>query len=305
MKKVLVFDGIAQKAIDYLKENNLTVVSNKQSSDSDFLDNQDADAIILMMHQIAEPILNQLNNLKIIARYGVGYDNVNLEDAKSHGVVVTNTPGANATAVAETAVMHMLMAGRYFYQERQSITGESLKPQKGQEITGKTVGIIGFGAIGQKIDELLSGFNVNILAYARHAKTVKNGRMASLEEIYKQSDFIILALPATPETTHMIDETVFKKMKNTAVLVNIARGAVIDEPALINALQDGEIASAGLDVVTEEPATKDNPLLKMPNVFVTPHIAAKSIEAFDSVGLAAAKEVVRVLNNEKPLNQVN
>ena len=304
-QKVLVFDGTAQAAIDYLKGNDLEVVSNPQQTDADFLAAADVDAVILMMHPLTENLLSQMPNLKVIARYGVGYDNVNLADATARDIVVTNTPGANATAVAETAVMHMLMAGRYFYQQRQSITDPTVPNGTGQEVSHKTVGIVGFGAIGQKIDDLLTGFDVEVLAYARHDKPVKNGRMATLDEIYTQSDYIILALPATPETQHMIDAAVFKQMKPNAVLINIARGAVVDEAALITALQTGEIAGAGLDVVAVEPVEPDNVLLTLPNVFVTPHVAAKSIEAFDAVGLAAAQDVVRVLKGESAKNQVN
>ncbi|MBZ6007820.1 phosphoglycerate dehydrogenase [Leuconostoc gelidum subsp. aenigmaticum] len=305
MKKVLVFDDIAETAITYLKANDIEVISNKQDDDNDLIAHSDADGMILMMHPVSEKILSQMPKLKVIARYGVGYDNVNLDDADAHGIIVTNTPGANATAVAETAVMHMLMAGRSFYQQRLSITEDVNNIQIGQEVTNKTVGIIGFGAIGQKIDQLLTGFNVKVLAYARHNKVVKNGRMASLEEIYTQSDFVVLALPATSETNNMIDMTVFKKMKSNAVLVNIGRGTVIDEQALINALKSGEIAGAGLDVVAVEPISEDNELLSLPNVFVTPHVAAKSREAFDTVGLTAAEEVVRVLNGKAPRYQVN
>ena len=305
MKKVLVFDEIAETAITYLKANGIEVISNKQNDDNDLIAHSDADGMILMMHPVSEKIMSQMPNLKVIARYGVGFDNVNLDDANAHNIIVTNTPGANATAVAETAMMHMLMAGRSFYQQRLSITEDVNNIQIGQEVTNKTVGIIGFGAIGQKIDQLLTGFNVKVLAYARHNKVVKNGRMASLEEIYTQSDFVVLALPATSETNNMIDMAVFKKMKSNAVLVNIGRGTVIDELALINALKSGEIAGAGLDVVAVEPISEDNELLSLPNVFVTPHVAAKSREAFDTVGLTAAEEVVRVLNGQAPRYQVN
>ncbi|MEX0380216.1 phosphoglycerate dehydrogenase [Leuconostoc sp. MS02] len=305
MKKVLVFDGIAQTAITYLESNGIEVISNQQHDDNDFITHSDADGMILMMHPISEKIIAQMPKLKVIARYGVGYDNVNLDDANAHDIVVTNTPGANATAVAETAIMHMLMAGRLFYQQRLSITEDVNEVKIGQEITNKTVGIIGFGAIGQKIDQLLTGFNVNVLAYARHNKVVKNGRMASLEEIYTQSDFVVMALPATSETNNMINATVFKKMKSNAVLVNIGRGTVIDEQALVNALKSGEIAGAGLDVVAIEPISEENELLSLPNVFVTPHVAAKSREAFDTVGLTAAEEIVRVLNDQKPFFKVN
>lgn len=310
MKKILVFNGISQKVIDYLEGAHFEVVINSQDTDEDFTQyGEDLYGIIVMMHKIDEKIIQKLPNLKIIARFGVGYDNVNLDDATKYGVTVTNAPGANAVSVAETAVMHMLMAGRLFYQYHQKMIGQAdndfLAQYRGQEITGKTVGIIGFGNIGQTIAQLLSGFNVNILAYARHDRDVPNGRMASLDEIYQQADFIVLALPATANTVGMVNQDAFDQMKSNTVLVNIARGSVIDEPALVEALKAHKIAGAGLDVTVQEPLPADSELLQLPNVFVTPHIAANSKEAHENVGLYAAEEIVRLLTGKEVRSQVN
>ena len=309
MKKVLVANLTAKKAVKYLEEKGFEVIISDQASDDDFLSHTDVDGILIMMHPFGESLMAKMPNLKVIARHGVGYDNVDLAAAAKHDIVVTNTPGANATAVAETAIMHMLMAGRLYYQRRELLTdttnADYLAAHNGQEISGKTVGIIGFGHIGQNIDRLLTGFDVNVLAYARHSHEVVNGRMATLDEIYEQSDFIVTALPATPETTHMINADVFSKMKSSAVLVNIGRGALIDEAALIDALKNDVIAGAGLDVVENEPISVDNPLLQLPNAFVTPHVAMISQEAMDNVAIKAAEDIVRVLSGEQPRFPVN
>ncbi|MBZ1515655.1 phosphoglycerate dehydrogenase [Leuconostoc mesenteroides] len=309
MKKVLVANMTSQKAVDYLESKGYQVIKNDQASDDDFLEHADVDGILIMMHPFGESLMSKMPNLKVVARHGVGYDNVDLDAASAHDIVVTNTPGANATAVAETAMMHILMAGRLFYQRRQAITDNAnkryLAAHHGQELTGKTVGLIGYGHIGQEINRMLTGFNVKVLAYARHQHEVTNGHMATLDEIYEQADFVVTALPATPETKHMINASVFRKMKKSAVLVNIGRGELVDERALVEALTNEEIAGAGVDVVEKEPITAENPLLHLPNAFVTPHVAMISKEAMDNVALKAAEDIVRVLEGERAVFQVN
>lgn len=309
MTKVLVFDGIADLAVSTLKAAGIEVVSSPQASDQDFTDSADIEGMILMMHPITGAIMDQLPNLKIIARFGVGYDNVDLDAARQRGIVVTNTPGANATAVAETAVTLMLMAGRLFATRHDAISNPTVKKylhgRPGVQVTGKTIGILGFGHIGQKIAHLLTGFDVSVLVYARHDHEVPNGRMATLDEIYEKADYVVSALPGIPATQHLIDAGAFAAMKSSAVLVNVGRGSVVDEPALVDALKHGAIAAAGLDVVSTEPIQTDNPLLSLPNAFITPHVASTSREALDEVGLAAAQTVLNVLNGQTVNNQVN
>ncbi|MDD9138763.1 phosphoglycerate dehydrogenase [Fructobacillus sp. CRL 2054] len=308
-EKVLVFDGIDQHAIDIMENAGYEVISNPQASDKDFAGSNDIVGILLMMYPIDGAIMDRYPNLKVIARHGVGYDNVDLEAAKERNIVVSNTPGANATAVAETAVTLMMMAGRLFDTDKRGITDERAKSyaksHRGVEVSGKTVGILGFGHIGRTIAELLVGFGVNILAYARHDKDVPNGRMASLDEIFEQSDFVVSTLPATPATTKMVGETAFKKMKQSAVLVNVGRGPVVDEKALIIALKAGEIAAAGLDVVEQEPISPDNELLALENTYVLPHVAGNSQEAFQTIGETAAKDILSVVTGKGSQNQVN
>ena len=308
-KKILVFDGVNEHAVKALEAEGYQVVSNPQASDKDFAGDPDVVGFLLMMYPITAEIMDRYPNLKIIARHGVGYDNVDLAAAKERGIVVTNTPGANATAVAETAVALMLMAGRLFDTDKRGITDPKAKAyaaaHPGVQVSDKVVGILGFGHIGRTVAELLTGFGVKVLAYARHDKDVPNGRMASLDEIFEQSDFVVSTLPATPQTTKMVGETAFKKMKQTAVLVNVGRGPVVDEAALLIALKAGEIAAAGLDVVEKEPISPDNELLSLENTYVLPHIAGNSREAKKEIAEKAAQNIIDVLDGKKSKDQVN
>lgn len=291
-----------------LSQQGFEVIESNQSTPTHFIENMDVDAVLLMAVPFDAKIISKMSNLKIIARHGVGYDNVDLVAATQHGIIVTNTPGANATAVTETALMFLLMSGRQFYLKHETINAdrqrELLPTLFGYELSNKTVGLIGYGNIGQKIAQLLNGFNVKLLVYAKHSHVVENGRMAELEEIYQQADFLILALPATSETIHMINHDTLAMMKKSVILVNVGRGQLIDEKALYVALKNDHIFAAGLDVIENEPVNAQNPLYKLPNVFLT-HTATHSQEAKVNVSLEAAKEITRVLKGEQPKHPVN
>ncbi|MBS9338885.1 phosphoglycerate dehydrogenase [Fructobacillus sp. M2-14] len=308
-EKVLVFNGISDVAVTKLKEAGYEVEENPQKTADDFAADDSVVGMILMMAPIDGAVMDRFPNLKVIARHGVGYDNVDLQAAKDRGIIVANTPGANATAVAETAVTLMMMAGRLFDTDKRGITDKKAAAyateHRGMQVSKKTVGILGFGHIGKTIAQLLSGFGVEVLAYARHDKDVPNGRMASLDEIFEKADYVVSTLPATDSTTKMIDAAAFDKMKDSAVLVNVGRGPVVDEAALIDALKAGKIAAAGLDVVEVEPISPDNELLSLENTYVLPHVAGGSIEAGKAIASTAADDVLSVLSGKGPLNQVN
>lgn len=308
-KKILVFNGVNDSAIKELQAAGYEVVANAQTSDQDFAPDPDVVGILLMMFKIDGAVMDRFPNLKVIARHGVGYDNVDLAAAKERGIVVANTPGANATAVAETAVALMLMAGRLYDTDKRGITDEKAKAyastHPGMQVSNKVVGILGFGHIGRTVAELLTGFGVEVLAYARHDKDVPNGRMASLDEIFEKADFVVSTLPATEKTTKLVNEAAFKKMKQTAVLVNVGRGPVVDEAALIIALKAGEIAGAGLDVVEKEPISPSNELLSLENTYVLPHVAGGSREAKKAIAKTAAENILDVLAGKGTKNQVN
>ncbi|MFT9416669.1 phosphoglycerate dehydrogenase [Leuconostoc falkenbergense] len=309
MKKVLVASQADEIAKTFLIQQGFQVLENNQETDNCFDENPEVEAVLLMPIKFDDNTMNKMPNLKIIARHGVGYDNVSLSAATQRGIVVTNTPGANASSVAETALMFLLMSGRQFASKLINSNTKSLALSTGNsfgyELSHKIVGIIGYGNIGRKIARLLSGFNVKILVNARHKYVIDNGEMASLAEIYEKADYIVLALPATPETTHMINAATLKLMKKNAVLINVGRGQLIDEDALYSALISNQIFGAGLDVTENEPVSAQNPLYSLPNVFLTPHVAGQSREAKENVALEAAKEITRVLNGSQPKHQVN
>jgi len=254
MKKVLVATQVVPVAKN-LSQQGFEVIESDQSTPTHFIENMDVDAVLLMAVPFDAKIISKISNLKNIARHGVGYDNVDLVAATQHGIIVTNTPGANATAVTETALMFLLMSGRQFYLKHETINAdrqrEVLPTLFGYELSNKTVGLIGYGNIGQKIAQLL------------------NGRIAELKEIYQQADFLILALPATSETIHMINHDTLAMMKKSVILVNVGRGQLIDEKALYVALKNDHIFAAGLDVIENDPVNAQNPLYKLPNVFLT------------------------------------
>lgn len=309
MKKVLVASQVDEIAKTFLIQQGFQVLENNQETDNCFDENPEVEAVLLMPIKFDDNTMNKMPNLKIIARHGVGYDNVSLSAATQRGIVVTNTPGANASSVAETVLMFLLMSGRQFASKLINSNTKSLALSTGNsfgyELSHKIVGIIGYGNIGRKIARLLSGFNVKILVNARHKYVIDNGEMASLVEIYEKADYIVLALPATHETTHMINSATLKLMKKNAVLINVGRGQLIDEDALYSALISNQIFGAGLDVTENEPVSAQNPLYSLPNVFLTPHVAGQSREAKENVALEAAKEITRVLNGSQPKHQVN
>lgn len=271
------------------------------------IENVDA-LIITSQHHITRKIIEGAKKLKVIVKYGSkpGIDNVNLTAATEKGIAVCYTPGANSDSVAEHSISLILAL-----LKRLCITSFQLRQGKwreksllGYEFLGKTVGIIGLGNIGCKVAEKIRGFEVKLLAYdpyvsEEHAKQV-GVRLTDLKTLLKESDIITIHAALTEETTHLIGEEELKLIKKSAFIVNSARGAIVDEKALIKALKEGRIAGAALDVFEEEPPKPDNPLLEMDNVIVTPHFASCTHEAYKREAFMAVEEVLRVLQGKKP-----
>ena len=247
--------------------------------------------------------------LKVLSRFGVGYDRVDLKAATKYGVVITNTPGANSTSVSELAITLMLALTRDLCFLHQGMKNGVWKQKSTFEFSGKTVGIIGLGEIGKNLVRKISGFKVKILAYdivkdidfaeKFHVNYVK------FNELLKNSDYVTLHVPIIPATKKMISVKELRLMKKNAFLINTARGALIDELALIEALQNKVIAGAGLDVFEHKPLEKDNLLRNLDNVILTPHIAATTKEAIENMAIAAAENVITVLNHKKPNSILN
>jgi len=247
--------------------------------------------------------------LKVLSRFGVGYDHVDLKAATKYGVVVTNTPGANAASVSELAITLMLALTRNLCFLHQEIRKGEWNQKSTFEFGGKTVGIVGLGEIGKVLVQKISGFKVKILAYdiERNVEFASKYHVnyVKLDELLKNSDYVTLHVPLIPATKKMISEKELKLMKKGAFLINTARGPLVDECALIEALQKKEIAGAGLDVFENEPLEKDSLLHNLDNIIITPHIAATTKEASENMAIAAAENIISILNYKKPNSILN
>ena len=236
-------------------------------------------------------------NLKIIARAGVGLDNVDVPAATAAGVLVVNAPTSNIVSAAELAVSLLLAVARNVVPANLALKNGRWKRSQfgGVELQGKTVGIIGMGKIGMLVAQRLAGFEMKFVAYDPYVKTAPSGgpeiKMVALDELLAESDFVTIHIPRTPETAGLINAATLAKMKPTAFVINAARGGVLDEGALFDALKSGAIAGAGLDVYATEPCT-DSPLFGLDNVVATPHLGASTEEAQEKAGVAVAESVV-------------
>lgn len=263
------------------------------------------DGYIAGLDDIDVDALRSADRLKVIARYGVGVDNVDLSAAKERGIVVTNTPGANSVSVAELALGLMLALARQIPEAVEAVHQGKWPRYPGISLEGKTIGILGLGAIGKQLARRLAGFDCKILAFDPFADSAfakdHQIELAPMEEVIKQADFVSLHLPLLPETRGLVDETFLKGMKKGSFLINTSRGETVDENALLKAIQSGHIKGAGLDAFTIEPPDPENPLLALPQVIATPHLGAQTDGATSNMGWLAMRDCLAVLRNEKPV----
>ncbi len=243
-----------------------------------------ADAGMIDVEPYDERIFGRMNDrCKLLVRFGVGYDKVDLNAASSHGIRVARTTGANKTGVADMAIMMMLAAGRQVMLNRKTVESGIWVKNIGSELIGKKVGILGFGSIGITLAKLLTGFDCEVVAYDvcrnEEAARTYHVRFTDLEEIFTTCDAISIHLPYSKETDHLIDVGVFEKMKRNAIIVCTARGNIIDEDALYDALVNRKIAAAGLDVYAIEPLPEDSKLIGLDNIILTPHVSSQTYES--------------------------
>ncbi|NQX12902.1 phosphoglycerate dehydrogenase [Microbacteriaceae bacterium VKM Ac-2855] len=270
-----------------------------------------ADAILVRSAtQVDAEAIAAAPQLKVIARAGVGLDNVDIKAATTAGVMVVNAPTSNIISAAELTVGHILSLARHIPPAHAALAQGQWKRSKytGTELYEKTIGIIGLGRIGALITARMQAFGTKVVAYDPYVTSARAQQLGvtllSLDELLAQSDFITIHMPKTPETTGMISTAQLKLMKPTAYIVNVARGGLIDESALHDALVAGEIAGAGLDVFVSEPP-KESPLLALENVIVTPHLGASTDEAQEKAGVSVAKSVRLALAGELVPDAVN
>ncbi|MEM3545599.1 MAG: glyoxylate reductase [Candidatus Bathyarchaeia archaeon] len=272
--------------------------------------------LCLLTDSIDSEVISAALDLRVISTYSVGYDHIDVEEATRRGIYVTNTPGVLTDAVADFTWALLLGAARRIVEADNYVRSGRWKiawsPMLllGCSVYGKTLGIIGLGRIGMAVAERAKGFNMKVMYYdvQRPPLDVEkrlNVEYKSLEELLRESDFVTIHVPLTKETYHLISERELRLMKKSAFLINTARGAVVDTRALARALGEGWIAGAALDVFEKEPIEEDNPLLKLSNIVLAPHIASATVEARSKMAEIAALNIVSVLRGEMPPYLVN
>src|SRR5579862_1812550 len=301
--KIVIAEKISASALSQLKEPGWVVLTAEQLDGKLSAELESADALIVRSAVQADAsLLSKAKRLRVIGRAGVGVDNIDLDAATRRGIAVMNTPGANAVAVAEQTMGMMLGMARHLCRADSLMHAGKWekKSLQGTELRGKTLGIAGLGRIGMEVARRARAFGMDVVGhdpFVSVAVAKEQGiRLASLDDLYGAADYITLHVGLTPQTTGMINAAAIKKMKKGVRLLNCARGELVNEADLAQALKDGYVAAAALDVFTEEPL-KESPLQKMENVILTPHIGGATAEAQEAVGVQIAQQVREYLKH--------
>lgn len=272
-----------------------------------------ADGVLsLLSERYTGDVLDRYPQIKVLSNFGVGYDNIDVAAATARGVAVCNTPGVLTDATAEIAWALLMAAARRVPEAIDFVKAgqwETWGPTSmlGQPVVGATIGIVGYGRIGQSVARMARGFGMRVLAWDRSPATKPQDgvEFVSLSELLAEADYVSVHVPYSESTHHLIDADALAAMKSTAILVNTARGGVVDQDALVEALQNDTIWAAGLDVTTPEPLASDHPLVQMTNCVVLPHIGSATITARDAMSMLAAQNLIAVLRGEMPPHIVN
>lgn len=275
---------------------------------------EDVDAcFITLSEKIDATCLEHAKHVKVIANMAVGFDNIDVKLAQEKGIVVTNTPEVLTETTAELGFTLMLTVARRIVEAEKYVQDGEWKSWgpyllSGKDVHGSTVGIYGMGDIGKSFARRLQGFNTTILYHnrSRHedAETELNASYVSFDTLLADSDFVVCTAPLTPETENKFNKDAFSKMKNDAIFINVGRGAIVDEDALIDALDNHEIGGCGLDVLREEPIKLDHPLLKMENAVILPHIGSASVATRDRMIQLCVDNIAAILKGAKPLTPI-
>ncbi len=310
--KVLITEKLADRGVELLREE-FEVDVLLGLSPEELLEKIGAydGLIIRSATRVTAEVIEAAPNLKAIGRAGIGVDNIDLEAATKRGILVANAPESNTVAAAEHTLGLMLAAARRIPAADATLRAGEWKRSafKGVEVAEKTLGLIGLGHVGSIVARGARGMGMRVLAYDPYVsedriRSMNTEKAESVDEVLGSADFVSLHVPRTPQTTGMIDSAALEKMKPTAYLINVARGGIVDETDLYNALKEGQIAGAALDVYAEEPTT-DSPLFALPNVVVTPHLGASTAEAQDRAGITAAEQVATALRGAVPVHAIN
>lgn len=318
MNKILITRKIPQKFIEQLEQIGDVVMCDKELTPmprETFLSEvKDATAcFITLSESVDEEVLTEASDLKIIANMAVGYDNIDVVRANDHDITVTNTPDVLTETTAElgftlmlTVARRIIEAERYVQEGQWQSWGPYLL--SGKDVHGSTVGIYGMGGIGRAFARRLKGFNTRILYHNRtqnpEAEKELDATYVSFETLLKESDFVICTAPLTPQTENQFDSKAFNLMKNDAIFINIGRGAIVDETALVEALRNHTILGCGLDVLRQEPIDVNHPLLKLDNAVIVPHIGSASRLTRDRMVQLCVNNILAVLNHQLPITPV-
>lgn len=312
--KVLIPQDVSDTGKQYLRERGYEIKMGSGISVEQLkADVQDCDAILARTAKYPAEVLEAAPKLKVIGRHGVGYDNIAVDKATELGIYVTNAPESNANSVAEHTIGLIIASAHYFTKcdkELRKGNWEVRNQVKGYDIEGKTLGIIGLGKIGRRVAKKAKlGLEMKIIGYdpyiSKENKPEHVDEMVEWEDIFKNSDFVTLHMPSTPETKGMIGEKELSLMNPESFFINAARGDVVDEKALIKILKEEKIAGAGLDVFAEEPLPADSPLMELDKLILLPHNAALTKECTGRMSLHAAMGIDEVLSGKEPTWPVN
>lgn len=308
---VLVVGKITDEAQQYFYEHQVNVVLSSVDLLGQYVrtNGRVIDAMVFPDVPFQTELLKFLPNLKIIARCGVGIDNLPLKIISAHGIVVTNTSGVNATSVAELTVglmielmRHISYANQRYHQGINHLYDDIFT---GSEINGKTIGLIGYGHIAKKVEKILTAFGADVLVTNRSPSEIHYGCQVTLTELLTNSDIISLHVPLTDETSLLIGNHELQLMQNKALLINTARGGLVDEQALSHALKVHQISGAAIDTLTDEPILPTNRLLGFDNVIVTPHIGSQTTDTIAKTAMMVANQVCAYLNHNEIYSGVN
>ncbi|WP_456400246.1 hydroxyacid dehydrogenase [Mesoaciditoga sp.] len=304
MARILINDPLAKEAVDILKNAGFDIDEKEYSKEELIEKIKEYDGIIVRSAtKVTKEIIEAADKLKVIGRAGVGLDNIDLKSAKEKGIKVLNTPTANSISVAELVFAFMISLSRHVVRGTTGLKEGKWekKALKGVELFEKTLGIIGFGHIGKEVAKRALAFGMKVITY----DVIKNDgglpvKFVELDELLKNSDYVTVHLPLLESTRHLITAEKFSMMKPTAFFIHAARGGIVDDKALYEALKDGKIAGAALDVFESEPPDEEEmKLLKLPNVIGTPHVGASTVEAQRRVGLEIANKIVDFFREEE------
>jgi D-3-phosphoglycerate dehydrogenase len=313
--KVLIADSISQRGVDELARDGALEVTIKTGlNETELVEIIPPFSALVVRSQtkVTAAVLNAGARLRVVGRAGVGVDNVDVEAATRRGVVVLNAPGGNTISTAEHAFSLLLCVARKIPQADASVRDKNWdkKNFEGVELYNKTLGVIGMGRIGSELARRAIAFGMRVIAYdpylsATRARALQVELVDELDDLLAEADFISLHTPLTPETRHLLDAARLQKTKRGVRIINCARGGLIDETALANALQNGHVAAAALDVFEIEPLPGDSPLRSAPNLILTPHLGASTAEAQESVGIEIAQSIRAALLEGTIRNAVN